>query len=96
MQRERSKPIRRMAYPKMTKRQTVIRGLLAAGMVEVECRSDFYTAFKGARGWYYVGRAGALRFNPKKNSSSDSVSLGDSGTHYFIRLGEEKHEKGEI
>lgn len=96
MKRERSKPIRREVYPKMTKRQTIIRGLLAAGMTEVECRSGFYSAFKGPRGWYYVGRAGALRFNPKKNSASDSISLGDSGTHHYIRLGEEKHEKGEI
>lgn len=97
MKRERTNPNpRRKGWDKMTKRQRIIMGLQAAKMEEVECHSGYYRAFKGERGWYYVGRAGALRFNPRKNSSSDSISLGESGTHYFIRLGEKKYEKGEI
>jgi len=71
----------------MNNRQLTIAGLLACGWQEIKpAPSRKYTTFgqPGLLGRMYVGRSGALRWNPK-GPIGGSMSLTDSKTHRAYR-----------
>ena len=71
----------------MNNRQLTIAGLLACGWREIKpAPSRKYTTFgqPGLVGRMYIGRSGALRWNPK-GPIGGSMSLTDSRTHRAYR-----------
>lgn len=62
-----------------TLRDQFVAALIARGETQVPSRSGkFLTFTRAAGGFYFIGRAGSLRFNPRSQSSTDSIPASDA------------------
>ena len=77
---------------KMTKKEQIIKGLIAKGAKPVACKSKKYEAFFQDKRYYFVGKHGSLRHCEQ---NTPSYSMASCHLNYFLEAGKQAGKQAE-